>query len=399
MFTRNRVASAGSRPRIVKEIPMLPVEIRRVDSRRERVAFVESAALFYRDDPHWVPPLVSDQLPFIDPARGVFFEHGEAQLFLAYRGSTPVGRISAHVNLMHDRIFGGSKGFVGFFECENSRETAHALFGAAENWLRGKGRTVAEGPMSFGVYDETGILIHGFDSDPYLLTSHNPPYYRELWESEGWEKSVDWHAYRGRKGETDKDLDPRYHTLSERVLKRSGIVVRTVDVKAHLDRETAIAKEIFTKAWEENWGHVPLSDREWDRLRESVKQLVIPELSLIVELEGKPIAFALSLYDANVAVKRIGGRLFPFGFLVFLATAKKTRRFRLALMGVMKEHRNKGIEIALYTRIIDEGIKLGFEEVEASMIVETNVPMVSSIERLHVERYRTWRIYRKDLTS
>ena len=126
---------------------------------------------------------------------------------------------------------------------------------------------------------------------------------------------------------------------------------------------------------------------------------MIPELSLAVELDGVPIAFALSLYDANVAVKKIGGRLFPFGFLVLLARAKKTRRFRLALMGVLKEHRNKGIEIALYTRIIDEGIRMGFEEVEMSMIVESNSAMLHSIERLPVERYRTWRVYRKDLTE
>jgi GNAT superfamily N-acetyltransferase len=352
---------------------------------------------FYAHDPVWVPPLISDQMDFIDPAKGVFFDHGEAELFLAYRGDKPVGRISAHINRRHDDIFGGGKGFTGFFECENNPETAQTLFHAVENWLRSRGRTHAEGPMSFGVYDELGILIDGFDSPPYLLTVHNPPYYRELFEKCGWEKAIDWFAFRGRRGFTDAKLDPRYPRLAEKVLKRDGIVLRPVDVKGHREREARIVQEIFAKAWDKNWGHVPFSDREFERLKEAIVRMVVPGLSLVAEIDGKPIAFTLSLYDANVAVKKVNGRLFPFGFLTLLTGIKKTDRFRLILMGVLEEYRNQGIEIALYTKVIEEGIRLGFREVEMSMIVEDNDRMLSSINRLPVERYKTWRIFRKDL--
>ncbi|MGA2480555.1 MAG: hypothetical protein ABSG63_17530, partial [Spirochaetia bacterium] len=176
---------------------MLPIEIRRADTPRERSVFVKMAWQFYRDDPHWVPPLIGDQLQFIDPAKGVFFEHGEVALFLAYRGTHPVGRISAQVNQRYDTYFQDGKGFVGFFECEDDTETATALFAAAAAWLRGKGRRVMEGPMSFGVYDETGILVQGFATDPYVMTGHNPPYYQRLFEETGWQKSIDWYAFRG----------------------------------------------------------------------------------------------------------------------------------------------------------------------------------------------------------
>jgi GNAT superfamily N-acetyltransferase len=376
---------------------MLPIEIRRVQSKKDRAVFVKMAWQFYRTDPRWVPPLISDQMEFIDPEKGVFFDHGEAELFLAYRGDKPVGRISAHINRRYDDIYGGEKGFIGFFECENSLDTASALFNSAERWLRGKGRTNAEGPMSFGVYDELGILIDGFDSPPYLLTGHNPPYYRELLEKCGWEKSIDWFAFRGMRGHTDTELDPKYFKLSEKVMKRDGITLRPMDVKDNIEREAEIVKSIFAAAWDENWGHVPLSDGEFDRLKQSLVRIVIPELSLVAELDGKPVAFTLSAYDANVAVKKTGGRLFPFGFITLLTGIKKTDRFRLILMGVLEEYRNQGIEIAMYTRVIEEGIRLGFREVEMSMIVENNERMLSSIERLPVERYKTWRIFRKDL--
>jgi GNAT superfamily N-acetyltransferase len=378
---------------------MIPVEIRRVATARERAVFVKMAWQFYQDDPHWVPPLIGDQLQFIDPARGVFFDHGEVELFLAYRGGRPVGRISAHVNNLYDTYFQDGKGFIGFFECEDSTETARALFSAAAGWLRSKGRRFAEGPMSFGVYDETGILVDGFASDPYVLTGHNPPYYQRLFEESGWEKSIDWYAFRGRADVFEEKLDPRYFTLAQRVLKRGGITVRTIDLKHHLERDAAIVRDIFATAWNRNWGHVPLTEKEFDRLKDGVKQFVVTELSFIVELEGKPIAFALSIYDANQAVKKVNGRLFPFGFIRLLATMKRTRRFRLILMGVLEEYRRQGVELALYTHVIEEGLRLGFREVEASMIVESNEPMINSITRMPFERYRTWRIYRKDLAE
>jgi GNAT superfamily N-acetyltransferase len=378
---------------------MLPIEIRRVRTPRDRAAFVKMAWPIYRDDPHWVPPLIGDMTTFLDPKKGVFFEHGEAELFLAYRGDRPVGRISAHTNRRHDEYFGAGKGFVGFFECENDLEASGALFAAAANWLREKGRTSAEGPMSFGVYDELGVLVQGFDTDPYVLTSHNPPYYQRLFEQAGWEKSIDWYAFRGQASTFQEKLDPRYFSLAQRVLRRDGIRVRCIDVRHHLDREARIVQDIFATAWSRNWGHVPLSDKEFGRLKEGVRQFVVEELSFIIELGGKPIAFALSLYDANQAVKRVNGRLFPFGFITLLATLKRTKRFRLILMGVLEEYRRQGLEVAMYAHVIEEGIRRGFQEAEMSMIVESNEPMINSIQRMPVERYRTWRIYRKDLVE
>ncbi len=183
------------------------------------------------------------------------------------------------------------------------------------------------------------------------------------------------------------------------MIKRNGLTIRQADMRHHLDREAQIVQRIFATAWNRNWGHVPLTDKEFDRLKDGVKQFVIPELTFIVELDGRPVGFALAIYDANVAVKKVNGRLFPFGFITLLATMKKTRRFRLVLMGVLEEYRHQGIEVAMYSHVIQEGMRRGFEEVEMSMIVETNEAMINSAERMPVERYRTWRIYRKDLSA
>jgi GNAT superfamily N-acetyltransferase len=377
---------------------MPQVEIRRVLTKGDRRAFVECARRCNAGDPCWVPPLVGDTMEFLDPARGVFFEHGEAALFMAWRGEEPAGRISAQVNVLHDERHGPGTGFVGFFECENDPATAGALFAAAADWLRARDRTTALGPLSFGIYDEIGVLVDGFDTPPFVLTPHNPAWYARLFEENGWRKAVDWYSFRGRRGMSDAGVDPRYGRFAERVLKRPGLTVRNLDPKGNLERDVKIVQSVFNAAWDENWGHVPITDREFERLKKAVLTMLIPELSPLIEIDGRPVAFALALRDANVGVKAADGRLFPFGWITLLSRMRRTDRFRIVLMGVLEGFRGQGLEAALYHQVIGEGIRLGFHEIEMSQIVETNAAMLASIERLPVERSKTWRIYEKDLT-
>jgi len=371
------------------------IEVREVTTARERLEFIRMPWRLYRDDPHWVPPIIADQKQFLDPKRGVFFRHGEARLFMAWRDGVPAGRISAHVNLLHEERFHDGKGFFGFFECENDPEVARALLGRAEEHLRANGKKVSEGPLSFGIYDEVGVLVDGFDTDPYVMCVHNPPYYGALIEAAGYGKAVDWLAWWGLvKGY--EEGGPKLHRLKERAMSRSGVTFRNVNMKK-IASEAEIVLGIFNAAWDENWGHVPIARHEFERLVEALKIMVSPETSLIVEKEGKPIGMALTLYDGNVAVKKLNGRLFPFGFIKLLTQVKKTDRLRQFAMGVLKEYRGRGIEIALYMSVAEAAYRMGMREMEMSLVVENNDPMNSILSYLPVRPYKTWRIYGKGL--
>jgi len=133
------------------------------------------------------------------------------------------------------------------------------------------------------------------------------------------------------------------------------------------------------------------------RIAEALKQLFIPELSLFAEVDGRPVGFAVSLYDANPLVREIDGHLFPLGFVKLLTKMKKTDRFRLLFMGVLNEYRNRGYEVVFATEVMQRGIKLGYRECEMSNIVETNDAMLRSLEHLPGERYKTYRIFKKEL--
>jgi GNAT superfamily N-acetyltransferase len=372
-----------------------PVTIAPVETRRQRMEFIKMPWDLYRDDPHWVPPLIADQREYLDPKRGVFFDHGEARLFLARKDDKALGRITAHVNYLYDEQYGAETGFFGFFESTNDPQVAEALFAAAQNYLGSRGKRRILGPMNFGVYDEIGILVQGFDTPPVVMNLHSPPYYGPLLEKLGFKKTIDWYAYHGYIKD-HQQVNPKLFALNDRLIQRSGIRLRKIDLR-HVQREAAIIDEIFKPAWSQNWGHVPWTERELARLVDAVKRIALPELSFIAEIQDRPVGIALSIADANVAIKKINGRLFPFGFLTMLWGLKKTDRFRHILLGVLEEYRNRGIEIAFYTKIVENARKHGYREVEMSNIVETNYSMRNSLKHFPVKVYKTYRIYEKDI--
>ncbi len=375
---------------------MNSIEVREVKTPRERTAFIKMPWHIYREDPHWVPPIIAEQKVFLDPKRGVFFEHGEAALFMAFRNGHEVGRITAHINYLHDQYHDDGKGFFGFFECENDQDVADALFDRAESYLREKNRKICEGSLSFGIYDEVGILVDGFDSDPYVLNVHNPPYYRTLIENAGYEKSIDWYAYRGLLKDVNI-VDERLFRIKERTLSRAGVSIRPVRMNAKQE-EQRIVRELFHSAWQENWGHVPFSEGEWKRLFHEMARIVVPELTLIAEKDSVPVAFTLTTYDANEAVKMINGRLFPFGFIRLFRNLKKTRKIRFILLGVLSQYRGRGIENALVLHVSQLGYEMGFYEMEQSLIVETNEPMLNTMNYYPAEKAKTYRLFIKNLS-
>jgi GNAT superfamily N-acetyltransferase len=374
-----------------------PVTIVPVETRRQRMQFIKMPWGLYRDDPHWVPPLIADQREYLNPKRGVFFDHGEAQLLLARKNNKTVGRITAHVNYLYDEQYGADTGFFGFFESVHDLRVAEALFTEAQHYLRSRGKRRILGPMNFGIYDEIGILVQGFDSPPFVLNLHNPPYYGQLLEELDFKKTIDWYAYHGFVKD-HAQVNPKLFALKDRLIERSGIRLRKIDL-TQVEKEAAIINSVFKPAWSQNWGHVPWTEREFARLVEVVKRIALPELSFVAEIQDRPAGIALSIADANVAVKKINGRLFPFGFLTMLRGLKKTDRFRHILMGVLEKYRNRGIEIAFYTNIVENARKHGYREVEMSNIVETNYSMRNSLKHFPVRLYKTYRIYEKDIVS
>ena len=352
-------------------------------------------------DPIWVPPLRRDVHALLDRQKNPFFEHGTAEYFLAERAGAVVGRIAAIENTLHNQIHADRVGFFGFFECENDQAVADALFEAASGWLRGRGFDTMRGPASFSVNDECGLLVDGFDTPCTMLMPHNPRYYVELVEHAGFTKAKDLLIYQG--GDLSframKPLPDRLNRAVEIMRERMGITLRPLNMK-EFEAEIGRVKILYNRAWEKNWGFVPLTEHEIDHLAAQFKPVIVPDLLAFAEKDGEPIGFALAIPDFNVVFRsNRSGRLTPGVFIRLLWALKREtiRRARVPLLGVVPEFRGKGLDSVLYHWIWTKAAEHGIYWGEGGWILEDNPAMNLGMQKMGFTVYKTLRLYDRSL--
>lgn len=366
------------------------VRVREVQSRSDKEHFIKLPWKVYQGDRNWVPPLIMERRAFLNPQKNPFFEHSDVGLFLVLDGSgNEVGRIASIVNHNHIKTHNENAGFFGLFECVHDPDVAHKLFETAADFLRSRGMTIMRGPENMSVNDDMGLLINGFDAPPFLMMPHNPPYYEKLVESFGFVKVIDLYAYYG---DTDGSIPERLRRGLELGRKRYNFTIRTINLK-DFDREVKLIKEIYNQAWEQNWGAVPMTDREFQYLAKDLRQIIDPELCLIAEVNGKTAGFSLALPDFNQVLIHLNGRLFPLGIFKLLYYRRRIDAIRVITMGVLQEYRRTGLDSALIHETYDRGIRNGYYRGEMSWILETNTPMNNALLHLGFRLYKTYRLY------
>jgi GNAT superfamily N-acetyltransferase len=327
-----------------------------------------------------------------------FFEHAQAEYFIAEREGDVVGRIAAISNRLHNETHEDRVGFFGFFESIDDQDVANALLEAAAGWCRALGHDVLRGPASFSVNDECGLLVDGFDTPPALMMPHNPPYYIGLLERAGFAKAKDLWVYQGGTEEAYVPVPERLARATEMIRQRQGITLRALNMK-DFDGEVERIKELYNSAWEKNWGFVPMTEHEIDHLAEQFKPVVIPELVPMAEKDGKLIGFGIALPDLNVVFRtNRSGRLFPMIIrLLWALKMKRIRRARILLLGVVPAYQGKGVDAMLYHWIWTKSGERGIYWGEAGWILEDNPAMNAGLEKMTFRVYKTYRLYDRRL--
>jgi hypothetical protein len=380
------------------------ITIRPVLSPRDRRRFVDLPYRLYRDDPNWVPPLKREALGLITPGKNGWFSHAEAQLFLAERGGVVVGRVSAHIDTLAltmapERGFGPGVGQWGLFDAEDAAVAARLLV-AAEGWLRDRGMTRALGPISMSIWEEPGLLVQGYDHPPTVMMGHARPEYRGWIEGAGYHPAKQLLTY-------DLDITRPFPPLVQRIV-RSGeknprIRIRNVD-KSRFDQEAALILSILNDAWSDNWGFVPLTEPEIADVGVKLKPIVYEDLIRVAELDGRPVAFMITLPDLNEVLKPLGGSLLPFGWTKLLHWLRRprVRTVRVPLMGVIKELQASRLASQLAFMLI-ESIRqasvanYGASRAEIGWILDDNQGMRSIADAIECRVNKVYQVYARDL--
>jgi GNAT superfamily N-acetyltransferase len=372
------------------------VEVRPVRSRGELMRFIKLPWRLYRNEPLWVPPLISERKRHLDRGRNPFFEHAEAEYFLAWRDDEPVGRITAHVDQRFNEFQQNDWGLFGFFECEADHDAAQALLVTAEGWLRDRGRDRMVGPMDFTTNHECGVLVEGHDRPPQILEFWHHPYYQELLERYGLVKAMDLYKWELHLDSALKNTLPVIFDLAEKVEPEHGIHIRHMR-KRDFQQEVRRFMEVYNSAWEKNWGFVPLTDSELEHYAKELKPVLDENWAMIAEKDGETVGAALTLPDYNQVLAHLNGRLLPFGWLKALRERRRIESVRVFALGVKPEYQHTGVAAGFYVEHYNMARATPQKWGEMGWILESNTPMNRGMEAMGGKIVKRYRVYDKSL--
>jgi hypothetical protein len=376
-----------------------PIAVTPVESKRDLDAFIQFPIDLYRTHPGYVAPLTLERKQTLSAKTNPYFDHAEAQLFLARRGGEIVGRISAQIDRAWAEKYRDLTAHFGFLDAVDDRAVFDALLKTAEDWARARGQSRVLGPFSFSTNEETGLLIEGFESWPTLLMPYNPPWAGAHVEACGYVKAKDVWAY-------DYDLIGARPFGGDRLLARlrrsASIEFRMIDLK-RFEEDVRIIVDIFNDAWSRNWGFVPMTEGEVNAMARNLKPVLQREMVWIGSIDGRPAAMIVALPNLPEALRGLDGKLLPFGWAKFLWRwkVKGLKQMRVLLFGV--RHGDRGgitgsvLAIACVDHVRREALRLGYTRAELGWVLEDNDDMRAVADSVEGMRHKTYRIYEKKI--
>lgn len=368
----------------------------KVSSGRHRRQFFELEKRLYRDDHNWVCPLWSQKKPLCGFGKHPFYLQADHQAFLAFDGQRPVGRIVAIANHAHNRHYKDKVGFFGFFECEDDPRAAAMLFDAAASWLKERGLESLRGPINPSLNYEGGLLIDGFDTPPTFLIAYNHAYYQNLFEAAQLEHCQDLFCYDASVDDLDT-LDPKLQFIIDEAKRRFKVECRPLNTK-RFNEDIKIFLDIYNRSLHATWGYVPMSDAELRQMASGLKMLLVPELTSIAEIEGRPVGVGFGLLDFNQVLKTMNGRLLPFGWMKLMRGKKNIDRLRLVSTNVLPEYQSWGLGLVTLNYILPAALEYGIQIGEFSWVLESNRLSRGTIERGGAKKRKTLRIFERPIT-
>ena len=377
---------------------MSSVGVRPVESRGDLRAFIDLPFGLHAGSAQWVPPLKVERRLFLNKRFNAYFKHADAQLFLARREGRVVGRVSAQIDHAFNRYQSNDWGQFGFLEAEEDQEVFEALLEAASAWLRERRRDRMVGPMDFSMNEESGVLIEGFEREPFIKQPWHPPYYQHMCERAGLTKAVDLWMWELHITDRSK-MVPALVEMAERLEPDHGIRIRKMS-RRRLGREVELFGETYNEAWKDNWGFVPYSEEDLKHYGQELQLVYDRNWFMVAERidTGESVGVAITVPDINQVLKKMGGRLLPFGWWHFMRRRRIMDRVRVGFLGVKPEYQHTGVAAGLYIEHFDMAKVTPQKWGEMGWILETNDAMNRGMEGMGGRVVKRYRIYERELS-
>ncbi len=376
----------------------MKILLKNVKSPSELRKFIDLPWQLYKNNPNWVPPLKITVKDYLDTKKNPFYQHSQIKMWLAYQDNHCVGRIAGIIDEHYNKFQNEKVIFWGFFEVTDNSEVSTLLFDTVKKWGKSHGMNILRGPMNPSTNHECGLQISAFDTEPYFMMTANPSYYMKHCEQYGFKKAKDLYAWLCYT--KTYTLDERRTRIANKKIEKQRYSFRSLNLK-QFKQETEKLFQIYNDAWEKNWGFVPMSAAEFKHMSKELKAIIDPELCIMVEVDGEPVGFSLTVPNLNEVTKKIrNGKLLPFGIFKLLWHTKikpSINTYRIITLGVKKQHQSAGLGAILLHKTEEILRNKGAQYAEASWILEDNHMMNNSIETAGAKHYKTYRIYDLEL--
>ena len=366
-------------------------------TKKDLQEYVKFGIDLYKGNPCFVPPLIFDDVDTLTPSKNPAFDFCEAQSFMAYRDGKPVGRITAIVNGLLNEKTGRKEARFGFVDFIDDPEVADLLFATAEQWARDKGMTEMIGPMGFSDMDHEGMLIEGFDEMGTMATIYNYPYYQAHVERLGYVKDTDWVEYRIKVPDKVPDKMAR---IAEIVLKKYNLrIVKYTSAKKIKAEYGEALFELINETYAGLYGYSALTKRQIEYYIDIYLGLLrLDYVCLVVDADDKLIGVGIAIPSLSQALRKSGGKLFPFGWYHLLKALKRPNPVvDLMLIAVSPEYQSKGVNSLFFYDLIGVFNRNGAKVAETNLELEGNHSVQSQWEYFERRQHRRRRAFRKKL--
>jgi hypothetical protein len=375
---------------------MLSIEKVDTSDKSQVRRFVRIPYRLYAQQPNWVPPLYIDAQVMLNRKKHPFYEHSDADFFIAVRDGRDVGRIAALENKPYNLYHNARKSQFFLFECEEDSEAARLLFECACTWASERQLNTVVGPKGFGVVDGYGMLVDGFDHRAVMtMTAYNFEYYPRLVEENGFEKDVDFICH--HLSTASFNLPERIHSIARRVQERGSLTVQRFetkkDVKAWADR---IGKT-YNQAFINNWEYYPLTKNEIDFLLSNLLTIADPRLIKIITHGDDVVGFLFGFPDLSAGLQRAGGHLLPLGLVHIMRDMRRTQWVAINGAGILPEFQGRGGNALLYSEMEKTLKEFKFKDAVLVLVAETAVDMRSDLINIGGKPYTNHRVYHKQI--
>lgn len=372
------------------------VHVKEVTAERDLRTFIYLPEKLHSGHKEWVHPIYRDDWEYFDRRRNKAFSYCDAVLYLAFRDGRAVGRIMGIINRRFNEHKGEALARFGFLETTEDRDVVRALLAAVEDWGRGRGMTRIVGPYGFSDQDPEGFMIEGFEHRATIATYGNFPWMPGFVEAEGYVKDMDYFVY---KIDVPKVMPEFYNRIYERAVRKGVFEVLDFRSKKEMKPWVRPILALMNECYLEGniYGFAPLDEKEMDDLARRYMPILDPRFIKVVKKGDETAAFIIGIPDMSEGIRKARGRLFPFGFIHILRSAKKTKQLDLLLGAVKEKYRGMGLDVMMGVRMLKSAQAAGLEIIDTHHEMETNLKVRAEMERMGGTIYKRYRVFSKNL--